>query len=180
MIEEQNIFDDSFLPAQLKAQSFKFAIVVSTVINVISILGILFIYLFNDPIGSWLILTVAMFVCFPLIIVQMLCLHKYLNSFQNSEKARYFMKYLITATFLLFVLYAGFDAEPYTIIICLIPQFLVGWQLVKINTNGDDFVGGFSFLGLAMCVSAILFPLIILIPAFVGYVFFKANRYAGL
>lgn len=185
MIEEESIFDESFLPVQLKRQNFKLAIVISLALIIIPILAIAYIYIMNDPIGSTFILAGIQLICYPLIIIQMLCLHKYLGNFLNGEKAQYFMKYLIAATAVLFILtciatYIGFDAEPYTIIICLIPQFLVGWQLVKINTKGNDFVGGFSFLGPVMCTSAILIPLIILIPIFVGYVFFKANKHADL
>lgn len=185
MIEDKSIFDESFLPAQLKRQNFRFAIVISLAFIIIPIFGIAYIYIVNDPIGSAFVLAGILLICYPLVIIQMLCLHKYLGNFLNGEKAQYFMKYLIAATIVFFVLtfvatYIGFYIEPYTIIIYLIPQFLVGWQLVKINTRGNDFVGGFSFLGPMMCTSAILIPLIIVIPIFVGYVFFKANRHADL
>lgn len=182
MIEEENIFDEPFLPAQLKKQNFKFAIAVSYILIIVAILGAIFIYLVNDPIGSVFVLAGTILVCFPLVIVQMLCFHKYLGNFQNGEKAQYFMKYLIASTLVLFILFLiaifiGFVPDFYTIIICLIPQFLVGWQLVRINMQGKDFVGGLSLLGFVMCTTAILFPLIVLIPPFVGYIFFKAYRY---
>ena len=189
MIEEENVFDEPFLPAQLKKQNFKLAIAVLYILIIVAILGAIFIYLVNDPIGSVLVLAGTILVCFPFVIVQMLCFHKYLSNFQNGEKAQYFMKYLIAATLVLFILFfiaifigfvPGFVAEFYTIIICLIPQFLVGWQLVRINTQGKDFVGGLSLLGLVMCTTAILFPLIIFIPIVVGYTFTKAYRYSEL
>ncbi|MFT4222035.1 hypothetical protein [Dysgonomonas sp.] len=185
MIGEENIFDESFLPAQLKRQNFKLAIAISSVLTIIAILGVIFIYVVDDSIGSTFVLAGTILVCFPLVIIQMLCLHKYLGNFRNGEKARYFMKYLVAATLMLFILsfiatFIDFVPEFYTIIICLIPQFLVGWQLIKINIKGNDFVGGLSFLGPVMCTSAILFPFIIVIPVLVGYIFFKAGRYAEL
>ncbi|MFV0536655.1 MAG: hypothetical protein ACK5M3_04690 [Dysgonomonas sp.] len=183
MIGDSNIFDESFLPAQLKKQNFKLAIAISFILIMIAILGVIFTYVVNDPIGSAFVLGGTILVCFPFIIIQMLCLHKYLGNFRNGEKAQYFMKYLIATTLVLLILsfiaiFIGFAFEIYTIIICFIPQFLVGWQLVKLNTKGNDFVGGFSFLGPIMCTSVILFPLVILIPILVGYIFIKANRYA--
>lgn len=185
MIGEENIFDESFLPAQLKRQNFKLVIAISSVLTIIAILGVIFIYVVDDSIGSTFVLAGTILVCFPLVIIQMLCLHKYLGNFRNGEKARYFMKYLVAATLMLFILsfiatFIDFVPEFYTIIICLIPQFLVGWQLIKINIKGNDFVGGLSFLGTVMCISAILFPFIIVIPVLVGYIFFKAGRYAEL
>ncbi len=185
MIGEENIFDESFLPAQLKRQNFKLVIAISSVLTIIAILGVIFIYVVDDSIGSTFVLAGTILVCFPLVIIQMLCLHKYLGNFRNGEKARYFMKYLVAATLMLFILsfiatFIDFVPEFYTIIICLIPQFLVGWQLIKINIKGNDFVGGLSFLGPVMCISAILFPFIIVIPVLVGYIFFKAGRYAEL
>lgn len=185
MIGEENIFDESFLPAQLKRQNFKLAIAISSVLTIIAILGVIFIYVVDDSIGSTFVLAGTILVCFPLVIIQMLYLHKYLGNFRNGEKARYFMKYLVAATLMLFILsfiatFIDFVPEFYTIIICLIPQFLVGWQLIKINIKGNDFVGGLSFLGPVMCTSAILFPFIIVIPVLVGYIFFKAGRYAEL
>lgn len=185
MIEEKNVLNDSFLSVQLRKQSFKFAIAISFALVIVAVLGIIFIYVVNDPIGSAFVFTATILACFSLVIIQMLCLYKYLRNFQNGDKAQYFMKYLIVATFILFVLsciaaFIGLVAEPYTIIICLIPQFLVGWQLVKINMRGNDFVGGLSFLGPVMCTSAILFPLIVLLPILVGYVFIKAYKYTEL
>lgn len=182
MSEQKEIFDESFLPVQLKKQNFKFAIVLSFALVIIAALGIAFAYIVNDAVGGSLILTGTILICFPLVIIQMLCLHKYLDNFENSKKARYFMKYLIAAVSVLFIMsftaaFIGFVFEFYTIIICLIPQFLVGWQLVKINVRGNDFVGGFSLLGPMMCTSAVLLPLIALIPVLVGYIFIKANKY---
>ncbi len=186
MIKEQNTINDSFLPPPLlRKQNFKLAIAISVTLIILAILGVIVMYAVNDPIGSAIVFESTILVCFPLIITQMLYLHKYLGNFKNGEKAQYFMKYLIAATLVLFIVsfiatLTGLVPEFYTIIICFIPQFLVGWQLVKINTNGNDFVGGLSFLGPVMCTSAILFPLIILIPVLVGYVFIKANKYSVL
>lgn len=185
MIEEQSIFDESFLPTQLKKQNFKLAIAISLVLMVLAILGVIVIYGMNDPIGSAIVFEGTILACFPLVVTQMLYLHKYLDNFPNGEKAQYFMKYLIAATLVLFIVsfiatLTGLVPEFYTIIICFIPQFLVGWQLVKINTNGNDIVGGLSFLGILMCISSILFPLIILIPILVGYIFIKAYKYSKL
>lgn len=185
MSDRESIFDESFLPVQLKKQNFKLAIAISLALIMVIVVAAIATYWVNDPIGSSFIFTLSLLVCFPLILAQMLFFHKYLGNFQNGERAQYFMKFLIAATSILFVLlfvsaFIGLVAEVYTVVICLIPQFLVGWQLVKINTKGNDFVGGLSWLGPVLCTSAILVPLIFVIPILVGYVFFRANKYADL
>jgi len=158
---------------------------VSSLVGTIIVITTIIVLLTADVIMAAFVSSGGLFLSFPLVIIQMLCLHRYLYNFRKGEKACYFMKYLIAATSLIFVLFcilalSGMTMEAYVFLICLIPQFLVGWQIVKINTSGNDFVGGFSWLGPVMCTSAILVPLVILIPFFVGYVFVRANKYAHL
>ncbi|NDV79746.1 hypothetical protein D0T57_12315 [Dysgonomonas sp. 511] len=125
--------------------------------------------------------------------VQMQMFRRYLSSFIGSYKARQYMFVFTCMPFgscvliglLAWLLQQSGIYDSYYFLVLLVPanflalQLLGGYQIWKIGHKGKDFVGGLSLVGASMCIFTILFPLTLLMPLAVGYVFVRANRYAG-
>ena len=189
---------------RLKKQNFRMAITVSVMLMValssysllrlLNVLGVNIFYYFH----CFLVEALRMIVLIVLgsvpvlITIQMVTLRKYLSSFSWSDDARKYLYYLsfapVACIFLyLFILALSITKEMHwqyavlllaLLIVPLILQFLLGWQMVRLSRDGDDYVGGMSAVGTLMCISSIIFPLAFFVPFAVAYLFIKAKKYA--
>ncbi|WP_163273783.1 hypothetical protein [Dysgonomonas sp. 511] len=187
---------------RLKRQNFRSAIIVSVILVAILLMNLFFNNLGFSlgrisnglvPISMGVLPGLVGLSSPVLISVQMIMLRKYLLNFSGSEKACKYLLYLsvapwfLIALFVIFIVYyiASNNNDTLLFFLLFVPllailvlQFMAGWQIVKINSNGNDFVGGLSVVGPLMCTASILFLLMYLIPFAVAYVFFKAEKYS--